>query len=428
MMPLTCLFYATMVLMLPSLLLSQSAYEEASFFHDRVSERLIVLILSRLGMANRLRALADWYSIALMSNRTLLLSWEATPDCNARFTDLFIDGPPGFRVLQEHVPRGNAGVKAVADIASQRNISNRAIYYETEPDVFVDQHKSFILSKDIVFSDKEVIITHYDGMVALEGVDCHQYMMMHSRFLSSLVPNEEAQEFIKSMKKSHFQNRIMVGVHYRAHDEDQDWAVVPPLQGAPKAKYFGTGATVQDFLLAMAKIQAKFMYTDDQGESRSLVRFIITSNNEAAKDQFRQTVHDGIFLSGEHTRNSGNGMQLALVEWLALSESAFILNTYGSSFAVEAAHVHHTPLVGIWDGMLLHHLAMYLPFCGHMQFGKALSSQGVSSTYTEGTHDIRQVEQCSDLHLRFHHCWRGLAVTVSSIAIHTDPSLHHATI
>ena len=38
-------------------------------------------------------------------------------------------------------------------------------------------------------------------------------------------------------------------------------------------------------------------------------------------------------------RNSLQGILFALVEWLMLSESALLINTYGSSFAVEAAHV-----------------------------------------------------------------------------------------
>ena len=54
--------------------------------------KYILLLVSRLGLANRLRTMADWHQIAVYSNRTLLVSWESTVDCNASFTDLFVSG------------------------------------------------------------------------------------------------------------------------------------------------------------------------------------------------------------------------------------------------------------------------------------------------------------------------------------------------
>ena len=378
---------------LPSSILALTPYEESTFFHNFVPERLLILIVSRLGLANRLRTIADWYQIANLSNRTLLVSWEATPDCNAKFTDLFVDGPPRLRFLQEHLPSGDEGVRYVAELANKRNISNIPIYnhHDMESNFFVDQYKSFVISKSIPFSDAEVMITHYDGIATLEGVYCQQYMMMNSQFLSSLVPNQEARDFIREMKATHFHNRIMVGVHYRTHDDAQDWAVVPPLMGVPEAKTFGVGSTMEDFLRAMSKIQQQFIYTDRHGEVKSLVRFFVASNNETEKARFRKLVPDGIFLFGEHKRGTENGMQFALLEWLALSESALLLNTYGSSFAEQASMVHQRPLVGIWDGLLVHHLSVYLPYCGHLQFAKSHSAQGVKSSYVEGTFDQREV-------------------------------------
>lgn len=375
--------------------MTAAEYEESVFFRGLDQERLIVLIISRLGLANRLRSLANWYQIALMSDRTLLVSWEPTLDCNAKFTDLFIDGPPRFRILQEHLPAGEEGVRYAERVANRRNISNRAIYHATDTDLWVDTYKSFIMSKKIPYSDAQVIITHYDGAINLEGVECQQYMLMHSQFLSSLVPNQDAQDFFATMRQQHFVNRIMVGVHYRAHDAVQDWAVVPPLLGDSEAKAFGVGAPVESFLAVMGQIQNKFAYVDRQGRIKTYVRFFIASNNEEDKNKFRKAVPDGIFLAGEHRRDSENGMQLALLEWLALSEAQLIVNTYGSSFAEQAAQVHRRPIVGVWDGMLVHHSSVLLPYCGHLQFVKAYGRQGKESSYTEGTTDKRQVSNMS---------------------------------
>ena len=49
---------------------------------------------------------------------------------------------------------------------------------------------------------------------------------------------------------------------------------------------------------------------------------------------------DNAWRAGEYDRSSGEGIYFALIEWLLLARSSLILNTYGSSFAVEAAAVN----------------------------------------------------------------------------------------
>ena len=66
----------------------------SSFFDGAdMDERFIVVKVSRLGLANRLRTLADWYNIAVTQNRTLLVNWIPAADCNVMLTDLFESGP-----------------------------------------------------------------------------------------------------------------------------------------------------------------------------------------------------------------------------------------------------------------------------------------------------------------------------------------------
>ena len=48
--------------------------------------RYLVLIMARFGLANRLRAMADWYAVALRSQRRMLVAWRPTNECNATFS------------------------------------------------------------------------------------------------------------------------------------------------------------------------------------------------------------------------------------------------------------------------------------------------------------------------------------------------------
>lgn len=58
-------------------------------------KRYLVVRIHRLGLANRLRCIADWHQIAVRSDRHLLVSWAPTYDCNITFPGLFIAGPAG---------------------------------------------------------------------------------------------------------------------------------------------------------------------------------------------------------------------------------------------------------------------------------------------------------------------------------------------
>eukprot|EP01042_Synura_sphagnicola_P003491 gene3491-4338_t len=94
-------------------------------------------------------------------------------------------------------------------------------------------------------------------------------------------------------------------------------------------------------------------------------------------------------LTGDLARDSRDGVELALIEFKVLSHCQLILNTYGSSFAVEAAQSRQVPLVGIWGGFLIHHDDLRLPYCGHMHYvGRAI---GNATSFKEGTADRRRV-------------------------------------
>ena len=79
---------------------------------------------------------------------------------------------------------------------------------------------------------------------------------------------------------------------------------------------------------------------------------------------------DSLSLTGTYSRSDPDGVYFAFIEWLILSEMSVLINTYGSTFAVEASHRHLVPLVGVWNHIGLHHNDVRLPFCGHMQFIK----------------------------------------------------------
>jgi len=246
--------------------------------------------------------------------------------------------------------------------------------------MFVANHTSFVISKTALTSQVAVLVTDYVGVTIQEGMGCRPYLFKHSEFLRSLVPNDNIREIVDSVKQSYFSDRMMIGVHVRIHDPDQDWAVVPPLDSQladnRRAVNFGVGATVEDFIYYMRQIQAALPQQ---------VRFFVASNDKESKDEILRNFlsADAIVVNGEYGRDSTQGMAFALIEWLLLSEAALVINTHGSSFAVEASQRYQRPLVGIYNGRLLHLYNIFLPFCSHLLFLKTYGRQGQEEIYIE---------------------------------------------
>ena len=439
--PILFYLFAALVLFLSPFIVEcePSQYEQSVSTKElNMNEKYIVLIVSRLGLANRLRSLADWHQIAILSNRKLLVSWEATSDCNATYSDLFESGPSRLSILTYTLPAGNEGIQSVERSAARMGLTSLALYEGSDQhsNMWVGRHKSFLLSRDIVLNDRQVVITSYDGVVALEGVSCQQYMIQHSEFLAALHPVAEISAFVQDFISTYYTEagKILIGIHIRTHEKEQDWAVVPPLMGQQQARRFGEGASLDDFTSAMWRIHNRFALNvssntpphhtsdnlsqptgspryddldissdaskrqqDNQEQPReSAVRFFIASNRDELKRLLLDRFPGSLSLSGDYARFSPAGMRLALAEWLLLSHSALLLNTYGSSFAMEAAQVRRRPLVGIWEGLLVHHTSLLLPYCGHLQFIKAYSNQGLPNAYREGAIDNREVILIAD--------------------------------
>ena len=130
------------------------SYLPLSFDNTTSNKRYLILLVSRLGLANRLRSIADWHQIALLSGRSLLVAWQANADCNALFTDLFESVPRGVRILPFQLPTGeNEAKQLLSDIATAENVTSLTI---NAPNMWAAGKQSFVLDRRDVMSDIEV--------------------------------------------------------------------------------------------------------------------------------------------------------------------------------------------------------------------------------------------------------------------------------
>ena len=158
-----------------------------------------------------------------------------------------------------------------------------------------------------------------------------------------------------------------------------DWSVVPPLVEGQNAMNFGEGASFEDFKKLMTSISNNF-----RGVDGSYVRYFIASNSDDAKRAFTAQFPESVTLFGNLSRNAAEGIRFAFVEWLLLSDTSFVINTHGSSYAMEAASRSQIPIIGILGGNYIYHSDVRLPYCGHLQYIRWFSKQGVDTNFIEG--------------------------------------------
>ena len=418
------------------------------------SEKYIFLILNSYGLANRLRVMASWYSIARLSERKLIVSWEPTIECNATFTNLFQKVPDNLIVLENSVTSKVNGIStAQAIIAIKSEALNNKLSFgvlkdreEEEEDgedyqdygmfakgIFI---KKFIVSKHLFLNGPDILLTDHNAIASLAGTPCQLYNNYKTIFYNKLIAIDSVNDMVNHVYKTYFEHKIMVGVHIRMHENGMDWAVVPPGRGGigensndnknnNEALYLGQGADPELFLDTMTSINNHFKetfgnyYNTDYhyshksnnndndndstnskvlGDPDSPIRFYICSNNQTVKMTFLHYFPDAIVLDGPLYRNSTGDIQFALMEWLLLSHSSLLLHTYGSSFAEEAAAASKlntgTPLVGLWRGINVLHKHSSSHHCGNNLYFEAYNhDQEDSVWYTENIKSkVRKVE------------------------------------
>jgi hypothetical protein len=205
--------------------------EIKSIFNNNINiysnNRYLVLLIYRFGFSNRIRTIADWYIIAKLSNRILLLSWSPTTACNINFEDLYENYPNNLIITSNYL----TDIKLIEKMSNHSNLT----YVSMKSNEFFGAsynnnniHKSFILSNQQVLSNANVFITEYDGLITLESINCQLYLSKRSKFYSSLIPVKAVREYVNNIYNNQFSKYIMIGIHIRTHKDRHDWEVIPP--------------------------------------------------------------------------------------------------------------------------------------------------------------------------------------------------------
>eukprot|EP01033_Poteriospumella_lacustris_P007662 gene7662-5509_t len=191
-----------------------------------------------------------------------------------------------------------------------------------------------------------------------------------------------------------------------------DWPMVA-MAGATEAKRLGEDIPITHYASVMQRIFRHFGVPDspktkeEEAEeeeptinhlpSRSRVRFFLISNDDDTKAQLLEHVPGGsVFVAKLHdySRSSVEGMQCALVDFLLMARCQLIIQTYGSSFSLEAAAVGDIPLASITSEGIVFRDTRTHQYCGDPLLAKShlLDDHSLPEAVVyEGTFDRRAV-------------------------------------
>mmetsp|Transcript_24691 Transcript_24691/g.36396 ORF Transcript_24691/g.36396 Transcript_24691/m.36396 type:complete len:477 (-) Transcript_24691:265-1695(-) len=360
------------------------------------NEMYVVIPVDVLGLANRLRIMASAYSISQTMSRKLIIIWTASYECNAEFSDLFeVDSEAsGVRVVSYDSNTQLTNDKLISDFRNISHIFKREIAVKFPKEFFVNT--SFNTRSNGSGEQKSpwIILLRTAGSHAPIDMTCDDYMDHKSAFYRSLVPIKMVKSMVTellNLLRDGNEDGPLVGVHVRAYDAAYDWAVVTPAMCSSdekciaRALRFDESTPLAVVISSMQEIQ----------EKHPSVRFFLASNSEPAKRAVVSHFSPGRVLAMEvvtelaSRRDLADAVRLALVDLIVLGNCDLILHSRGSSFAQEAAYMHHSsppPVVDLsvvnWGGeeIGIGVLTVYkmLPFCGLHDYLNAASRESAN--------------------------------------------------
>ncbi|MEM7403507.1 MAG: hypothetical protein AAF310_05860 [Myxococcota bacterium] len=299
--------------------LSSSRKQELSSCNP---EKKYLVVKTYAGMANRLRVLASSRVMADLTGRHLVVYWEKIDkEMPASWDDLFLN--PMTMIENSSLPAQGCDIERIQSALSDDQIvENMGIKNDLN-----DQEK---LAKIPQF-DKPIVYfeTSLNFAPDKKYLSTDEYNLRYAQFYKNLVPTKWAQDEIKAFKKKHdFENRYVVGVHYRswgagpADEHDNLWRDL-------NFQY------VPDYLKEMKAVSSRL---PDQIDNKKEVAFFLATDSPDAKKAFMSDPdlkNRIITRDAPIGRDTVRGQESAVVDFFLLGDGEFIIGTYQSSFSDE---------------------------------------------------------------------------------------------
>jgi len=256
------------------------------------------------GLGNRFNAIASGAAVAKLTGRKLVVWWDHIPDeLPASFHDLFTNDY--LQLEDAPLPAGWTPMDLLDKCVRCDSVVKRW-------SVSNDDYKDL---PTLLHSDAQYIVVRH--VVPFGTAEQPKESLTETiRFMEELSPVDDVKKAVSDFKQKHFAGKHMVGVHYRALVLSAD----VKLMARPK------------FELYVNKMKQAI-------EEDASIAFFVASDSPKIVDRFEQEFPGRVvrYPSFGIARENIEDMKIALIEWLLLGESNYIIGSNTSTFSISAA-------------------------------------------------------------------------------------------
>ncbi|KAJ1460603.1 hypothetical protein M885DRAFT_509668 [Pelagophyceae sp. CCMP2097] len=194
---------------------------------EGVALPVLIASIHRLGLANRLRALASASALAVDSDMELYVDWRPSSGCNATLEDLFNVEELPFQIYKGSKQLVTNLLEATVDATRHRahawTARGRSVTVIRSHGVRLDALEQW---------PRVAVLLDPRGQFAVFGVPCQEFYSRKRRFYASL--KRAAAESVRRGLGAIWARGLLggpglvVGMHVRAYDAAHDWPAVAP--------------------------------------------------------------------------------------------------------------------------------------------------------------------------------------------------------
>ena len=188
-----------------------------------------------IGLANRLRIISSFYSIASLRRYVLIIIWMPSEDCHVNFFSLF------SKFLHENVIIISPPINLPRNPDAEESIVNFVVrnFSSTNELSFGLLHpRKFMVDSSLL--ERTVILVYTRGSHAPSSLSCHEHLYAKSLFYQGLRLAGPVEDIVNQVKFNYFAgSSYLFGVHVRAFDAFYDWSVITPSTDSVRSCMYG---------------------------------------------------------------------------------------------------------------------------------------------------------------------------------------------
>jgi hypothetical protein len=300
-----------------------SGARESYKIQNEIKRLLIVQVCCGLG--NRLRVIASAEIMGKLTNREVIIIWETIPnEMPAFYNELFEE--PYLLTDEDVCPYGDTIWASIVNAPPNHpDIKNLGVQNDSA---------AFKVLSELPEYEERIIYFHTTApfQPSPQYMLPREYFGLLRQYYNNLVPVKPVRRALKAFKRDNkFDEKYMIGVHYRAWDTGYADDRVSCLTKDKEFIYLG------DFITEMKKA----LLRESPKTKNKPIAFFLTSDSSNLKTQFRDAAFEGRIITTSHEvdRSTTTGLQKDLLEWFLLGSTQYIIGTNESSFSDEAAYL-----------------------------------------------------------------------------------------